>query len=477
MVSKNRDNSQPAAVRPSAANRRRSIYAHLFKLLYIIVELLIVNLSLIAAFFIIYDRELATFAKSFSDYLATSPLMMIAAIIYIDFLGMTHFFRKTRTDVFSASLRFVFLVIMTAATIAFFLKYFFFPRYVMALGAILMLFLTILWSNLCLYISKCIYSKGRIMIVAASQTDADHLYIKIRNELRTLHISYMGYTTTTDLDAIYRLIDRCTEVLVSSAVPETEKSQIFLYCANLDKTIYIVPQFSDLVYTKFRVVQFHDMPTFMIDSLGLTFQQRLLKRIFDVIFSFVALLVTAPVQLLTALAIHLDSPGPVLYSQDRITISGKIYKVYKFRTMVEGAEEIFGAYQSCQDDPRVTRVGKLLRNMHLDELPQFINILRGDMSVVGPRSDRPTTIDAFESNIPGYNQRLKVKSGLTGLAQIYGKYNSDPEDKLRFDMMYIKNYSFLLDMKIILQSLKTMLPSADNYKEQGSAPENHTFEI
>ncbi|MEA4888143.1 MAG: sugar transferase [Clostridiaceae bacterium] len=472
------DKSKPIKSQPSVANRRRSAYAHVFKLLYIVVELMIVNLSLIAAFYIIYDRELETFNRSFNDYLLSTPLMMLAAIIYIDYFGMTHFFRKTRTDIVSASVRFVFLEIVTAAAIAFFFKYFAFPRYVMLLGSGFMLLGTILWSVACLHISKCIYNKGKIIIIAVSHEDADHLYIKLRNQLRELHIEYMGYTLAErGQEQIFRLIDRCTEVLVSPAISETDKSQIFLYCANLDKTVYIVPQFSDLVYTRFRVVQFHDMPTFMIDSLGLTFQQRMLKRAFDIVFAILALIITGPVQLATMLLIRIDSPGPAVYSQDRITLSGKVYKVYKFRTMVNGAEEKFGAYQSSLDDPRVTKIGKLLRNMHLDELPQFVNIIRGDMSVVGPRSDRPTTIDAFETNIPGYNQRLKVKSGLTGLAQIYGKYNSDPEDKLRFDMMYIKNYSFLLDMKIIMQSLRAILPQRNNYNEEESAPENHEFEM
>ncbi len=116
-------------------------------------------------------------------------------------------------------------------------------------------------------------------------------------------------------------------------------------------------------------------------------------------------------------------------------------------------------FQSNKNDPRVTKFGRFLRDIRLDELPQFFNILCGDMSVVGPRSDRPTTIGQFEDDIPGYDQRLKVKSGLTGLAQVYGRYDTDPEDKLRFDMMYIKNYSFLLDLKIIFQTVRAMRPS------------------
>jgi lipopolysaccharide/colanic/teichoic acid biosynthesis glycosyltransferase len=144
--------------------------------------------------------------------------------------------------------------------------------------------------------------------------------------------------------------------------------------------------------------------------------------------------------------------------------------------MIRDAEDNFGEYQSGPDDLRVTKVGRLLRNTHMDELPQFLNILFGDMSVVGPRSDRPSTIEAFESDIPGYNQRLKVKSGLTGLAQVYGKYNTDPEDKLRFDMMYIKNYSFVLDVRIILKTIQSVLPFGDNYNSDDPNIKNWEYD-
>jgi len=461
-----------AQIQRDILNRRRSTFAHIFKTLYIVVELMLINLSLIAAFYLIYDSEQATFQQSFSDYLSTVPLMILFAVIYIDFFGMTHFFRKNRMDVISSSTKFVFLVIVTAASIAYFFKWFAFPRWVMLLGAGFMLILTITWSILALHISKIIYSKGKLLIIAVSKEDADRLYSKVHAELKNLHINYLGYTILDSLPTVYPLINRSTEVLISSSVSEADKSQLFLYCVNRDKTIYTVPQFSDLIYSKFRVVQFQDMPTFMIDSLGLTFQQRLLKRIFDILFSLICLILSAPLQLLVALLVVTDSKGPVLYSQERITQDGEIYSVYKFRTMVDSAEEKFGAYQSSLDDPRVTRVGKFLRNSHLDEFPQFLNILKGDMSVVGPRSDRPITVGEFESNIPGYDQRLKVKSGLTGLAQIYGKYNSDPEDKLRFDMMYIKNYSFLTDMKIIIQTIRTMLPSKNDFNVEEDTCEN-----
>ena len=456
-------------------NRRHSTNAHLFKLLYIIIELFIINISFIASLYILYDKRIETFGQSLSDYFHSSPYLTVAALLYIDYLGMTHFFRKNSTDVVSSAFQFTFLVTITSAAIPYIFQYYLFSRWSIVLGSVLMMVLTSLWSMLCLKISKVIYSKGKLLIVAATPEDADRLYMKVRGELRMLHINYLGYTLSDDLPHVFSLLKHSTEVMVSSMVSEIDRSQLFLYCANMDKTIYVVPQFSDLIYTKFRIIQFQDMPTFMIDSLGLTFQQRLLKRIFDVLFSILALVFTAPLQLFIAIMVRMDSHGPAIYSQERITKSGRVYKVYKFRTMVDAAEEKFGAYQSSIDDLRVTKIGKTLRNTHLDELPQFLNILKGDLSAVGPRSDRPTTVGEFEENIPGYHQRLKVKAGLTGLAQIYGKYNSDPEDKLRFDMMYIKNYSFLSDMKIILQTIKTMLPSKNDYNIQDENCQNWEF--
>ncbi len=454
-------------------SRRRSAFAHIFKILYIVGELAIVNLSVVTAFFLIYNPNRTSFKLSFSHYVATIPFLMIAAIVYIDYLGMTHFFRKTRTDMFYASCYFSFLVTLTASTVAFFFMWFSFPRYVLVLSAAILIVFSTLWSDLCLWISKKIYRRGRLLIIAADKADADRLFAKVFPELNELHLVYIGYTIFDGFQQAIAKIDQCTEVLVSSQVPDEEKSNLFLYCSANDKTAYVVPQFSDLVYSKFRVIQFSDMPTFMIDSIGLTFQQRLLKRAFDIVFAILVLIVTLPLQLAIALIIRVTSPGPVIYSQERITLSGGIYKVYKFRTMVHDAEKTFGAYQSSKDDPRVTPFGRFLRNRRIDELPQFLNILKGDMSVVGPRSDRPTTIGAFEDSIPGYSQRLKVKSGLTGLAQIYGKYDTDPEDKLRFDMMYIKNYSFIMDLIIIARTIRVMNPR--NVYKSCENIENHEF--
>lgn len=437
--------------------RRRSATAHFFKVFYIFGVLVCINLAIILGFYLIYDPKVPMFAVSFRDYLNTIPLTMLAAIIFIDLLGMTHFFRKTKTDIFRVSVQFSALVILTASTIAYFFQYNAFPRYVLAFSAIPMTIFIAGWSILSLLISRQIYSHGRLLIVSQTPEDADRLFVKAAGELRRLNLVYLGYVLADNKNDLYHMIDHSSEVLVSPQLAERDKEEIYLYCVDHDKTLYVVPQYSELVLAKFRVIQFSDMPTFLVDNLGLTFQQRILKRTFDVLFSLIVLILTAPIQLAIALAIRIDSKGPAFYTQERITISGRVHKIYKFRTMINNAEEKFGAFQSSAADPRVTRIGRILRSSRLDELPQFFNILVGDMSTVGPRSDRPITIGEFEDNIKGYNQRLKVKSGLTGLAQISGHYDTSPEDKLRYDLMYIKNYSFLLDLSIIMKTVQVVL--------------------
>ncbi len=457
-----------------------SMLSHLFKVFYLIGELVMVNLAIIISFYLVSSNKVLQFELSLNDYVSTIPILLLLSILYIDYLGMTQFFRKTYTDVFISSFIFGFLSILSTSTIAYFAKWFLQQRYVLIYAGLITVVLSFIWSGLCLRISKAIYQRGKLLIIATSQAEADWLFNKIQYELSSLHLDYIGYIVTTDLALLSKQINLSTEVMMAETLDEKLKSDLLLYCSDHDKTIYVVPKFSDLIFSKFRVLQFYDMPTFMIDSLGLTFQQRLFKRVFDFIFSLLVLLITLPFQLIIFLLIKLNSRGPAIFKQERSTLDGKTFLVYKFRTMVDEAEAKFGDHLSTQNDPRVTRLGKFLRDRRLDELPQFLNILLGDMSVVGPRPERPTLISEIEERVPGFTQRLKVKAGLTGLAQVYGKYDTKPEDKLRFDMMYIRNYSFLMDMRIIIQTIQAILPSniysrkitMGNFAATGISPDN-----
>ncbi len=177
-----------------------------------------------------------------------------------------------------------------------------------------------------------------------------------------------------------------------------------------------------------------------------------LKRLFDFILSGIGLICSSPLWILIALAIKLEDGGPVFYTQERVGKDGKKFEVYKFRSMIPDAEKHTGAVWASEDDPRVTKVGRILRNTAMDELPQLLNIFKGDMSFVGPRAERPELVEEFSKRIPNYSRRFSVKPGLTGLAQIYGRYDTPPGQKLHYEMLYIKKRSFLLDLKLVLLS-------------------------
>nr|WP_245739705.1 sugar transferase [Thermoflavimicrobium dichotomicum] len=178
----------------------------------------------------------------------------------------------------------------------------------------------------------------------------------------------------------------------------------------------------------------------------------IVKRGLEIVFSIVLLIITLPVLLLAMLAIKLESPGPVFYKQERVGLNGRLFSIIKLRSMRTDAEKN-GPQWAAKNDPRVTRVGKFIRKTRIDEIPQLINILRGDMSLIGPRPERPMFTEQFAKEIPGFKKRLMVKPGLTGWAQVNGGYDATPAEKFEMDMYYIRNQSFALDLKILLRTV------------------------
>lgn len=173
----------------------------------------------------------------------------------------------------------------------------------------------------------------------------------------------------------------------------------------------------------------------------------------DIVISLIGIVIASPFMLVIVLAIKLYDRGPILYKQERLTKDGQPFMIYKFRSMSVHSEDA-GARLAAKGDARVTPVGRVIRAIHFDELPQLFNILKGEMSVVGPRPERQIIADQYTEEIPEFVLRLKVKAGLTGYAQVYGKYNTTPYDKLKLDLFYIENYSFLLDIKLLFMTVK-----------------------
>ncbi len=246
------------------------------------------------------------------------------------------------------------------------------------------------------------------------------------------------------------------EAVVINDVPAQIRNDILKFCYQNQLRAYVVPKITDVILHGAKDVSLFDTPIFLVKGTGLTITQKATKRLLDIIACLLVMCIALPIMLVVAIAIKLEDGGPVFYKQKRITIGGKPFNILKFRSMIVDAEKVGGAAFATGHDPRITKVGRVIRAMRLDELPQILNILKGDMSIVGPRPERPQFIEEFMKEMPEFEYRLKVKGGLTGYAQIYGKYNTDAYDKLRLDLLYIENYSILLDIKLILTTIRIM---------------------
>ncbi|MBQ0042440.1 MAG: exopolysaccharide biosynthesis polyprenyl glycosylphosphotransferase [Lachnospiraceae bacterium] len=239
-------------------------------------------------------------------------------------------------------------------------------------------------------------------------------------------------------------------------IPSADKNRLMKYCYARRIRIYFMPKIPDVLAKGADQLDLFDTPIFLVREYALTIQQRFFKRLVDIICSFILIIITSPFMLITAILVKCYDKGPVLYKQVRCTIGEKEFKILKFRSMRVDAEKDGVARLAAKNDSRITPIGKFIRKVRLDELPQLINILKGDMSFIGPRPERPEIIAQYKEDMPEFAFRMKVKAGLAGFAQVYGKYNTTPYDKLKLDLTYIENYSLWLDLKLMLLTLKIL---------------------
>lgn len=260
-------------------------------------------------------------------------------------------------------------------------------------------------------------------------------------------------STDEGYDAIIEEIPKHDAVILND-VPAEMRNDILKFCYRCRVRTYVAPKLTDIMVRGAKNITLFDTPLLLVKGTGLTPAQRVAKRAMDIILCSIAMIVAAPVMAVVAIAIKLEDGGPVFFKQKRMTRNGREFEILKFRSMIVDAEKYAGAVLATDNDPRITKVGKIIRATRLDEIPQILNILKGDMSIVGPRPERKVIADEYCKEIPEFAYRLKVRGGLTGYAQIYGKYNTSAYDKLRLDLMYIENYSLLLDIKLIILTLR-----------------------
>lgn len=249
-------------------------------------------------------------------------------------------------------------------------------------------------------------------------------------------------------------------ILALSNVPRKKVVDVIAQCQDLPVNLKIVPDMYDIVLGQARTNQIYGFPLIEIQPQLMNPWEQRIKRLMDITISLVSLIALLPLFIITALLIQVNSPGPVFFRQKRVGRNNRIFSLYKFRTMVKDAEKITGPVWADERDPRITLIGRLLRKTRIDEFPQLLNVLYGDMSLVGPRPERPYFVDRLKRKMPFYTRRLKVQPGITGWAQVKGGYDTSIEDvkkKLEYDLFYIENMSLRMDLKILLRTLYVML--------------------
>lgn len=313
----------------------------------------------------------------------------------------------------------------------------------------------ILWALTSTAIYKKIYPPRRLVVIYSNKQATN-----IVRKLSVRDDKFLICEAVKLEEGIDRIKDRINNYdgVIICDLPGSSRNDVLKYCYDHNKRVYVTPKISDILIRGGENVHLLDTPLLLCRNSGLTFEQRLFKRILDIIVSLIGLIVMAIPMLITAVAIKICDGGPVFFRQNRVTKDGRIFRILKFRSMYVNADADRDgkAHAVIKDDARITPVGKVIRACRMDEFPQILNILKGDMSVVGPRPECVEDVERHTEEIPEFTYRHKVKAGLTGYAQIYGKYNTSAYDKLKLDLYYIQNYSIRTDIRLIFMTVKVL---------------------
>ena len=424
----------------------------------------------VATFLAILMQSSSMRGMQIDFHLRLTVLLSVFLIFFFNIYGLFSLVRKRLTEIFLNLIVAVINIFIAAMAVTFFMREFEYSRFVIIYSAVFGFILLMLWQ----YVMHKIEVKHLpipTVFIAAGRDEQQKLKTKIHKtyglEKSTLKFACADEENKLNEDETIKQIAACDIVLIGESLPVEQKEHIFRLSNEKMKMVILVPTLYEISCSKMYLWQIDDLPTQRVSRMLLTLEQRALKRTLDVVVATLAILILWPVMLITAVIVKLDSPGPAIYSQVRVGRFGKEFKVHKFRSMRQDAEAKTGPVLAGENDPRITKFGHFMRATRLDELPQLFNVLKGDMSIVGPRPERPFFVEQFIKEKPEYAYRHNVKPGITGLAQIAGKYNTTAYDKLVYDLIYIQNVSVIYDLTLMLQTLKVLITkeSTEGVKE------------
>ncbi len=437
----------------------------------LIVDTILINLGIILAFLLRFGGKLPPFNfQAYTQLAVFITLIQLFSFLVYDLYEIEK--AQEEWEIFSSVVKAVSLGIILIVALSFFIRIFSFPRLVFVLSWLLITVLVTSWRIFFTHFFPYEFPTQRVLVVGTSES-AIEIAKELKNRSRwgykvigliaptqkKVGQKLKGFPIIGSVRNIASLVRRfqVERVIVASAVKHRELLEKLAESSEGHVRVEVIPELYEIFIGKVNHSLVSDIPLVELTKKPVLGWVRLVKKFFDFFFSLFLLILTFPVMILIAIIVKISSPGPVIYKQERVGEGEKIFWLYKFRTMVKNAEEESGPVFALEDDPRITPVGRFLRKYRLDELPQLYNILKGEMSFVGPRPERPFFVERFKKTIPGYSERFKIKPGVTGLAQVSGTYTTSPQNKLKYDLIYLYNQSFFLDLKILFQTLKVVL--------------------
>lgn len=392
--------------------------------------------------------------QDFADFMNLAPWVFVGFII-INLLFATYiFYNKTLSDIVYLTILSQIILSIFLWVLSYFKPWFSFSNQVIFINFFVGIIIIGLYNSLMYKLYQHLRGQKKIMIVGQENRVLEA--VKNFDLMKNRRHEVTHVVLNNFFDNVKRFVNEVDIVYLTGYIDEKERLKIYEFLMQNNKKLFISTSFENLMMVNPNMMNFEDESIIEVSGFEIPAEEAVIKRLIDILVSLVLVILTLPIVLVTAIAIKLDSPGPVFYKQERVTKNHRSFNILKFRSMSATAEAKTGPVLASSKDDRVTRVGRFIRATRIDELPQLLNVLKGDMSLVGPRPERPYFVEQFKHLNPYYSLRHHVRAGITGYAQVYGKYSTDFNNKLNFDLLYIKNYSLAFDLKLLFQTIKIL---------------------
>jgi len=421
-------------------------------ILLLIMDAIFINAGIILAFLIRFRGTLP--ARNFVPYL---KIWYILLIFYLGCFYLSGLYRQRRQRLWSIFLsvaKSMNLATLFAVGFAYVFRHRFgaFPTTVFFLSWLINIFLITIYRFL---LFRKEMAPKRLLIIAGEE-ESGPIVTNLQQDRNEYNVIAILRELNEELPSIIKEKE-IEEVIIARGENISDRLvKVIESCRGTGVKFRLVPDLYEIFFARVNIADLNGSVFVELETEPISGFYWDIKRAMDIVLSLLGLIILSPLFILIPVLIKLDSPGSVFFKQDRVGKDGRIFTIYKFRSMFEDAEKDTGPVFAGEEDSRITRIGRFLRNSHLDEIPQLFNILKGEMSFIGPRPERPYFIEKFKKEVPGYMQRLSVRPGLTGLAQVYASYYVSPHNKLRYDLLYIRNYSPLLDLQILYRTIQIL---------------------